>query len=99
MHLAQPSRWLADHHDFCHAAALVFTVLAPWPPWCPCNRLAYLSQQLKRTLIKTDHGVLLIERAGVNFYHVLHAGYKLFIDLWDAPLLLLPRLEFAFFKS
>ena len=23
--------WLADHHDFCHAAALVFTVLTPPP--------------------------------------------------------------------
>ena len=88
----QPSGWLADHHDFSDAAALVFAILAPGPSWRPRHRLTYLLQKLKRAFIEAHHRIFLVERTCVNFDDILHAGDKLFIDFCDAPLLLLPGL-------
>ncbi len=95
----QPRCWLADHHDFCHVTALVFDVFTPGPSRCPRHGLSNLPQKLKRTFIEAHDWVFLDQRECIDFDDILYAGDKLFIDFFDAPLLLLPRFEFAFLKA
>ena len=45
---------------------------------------------------KTDHGMVRVVVCVVQVQHVLHSSHELPAHLRDAPLLLLPRLEFVF---
>ena len=47
-------------------------------------------------LVKTHHRTLRVVLFVVQVQHILHPGHELPAHLWDAPLFLLPRLEFVF---
>lgn len=97
--LTQPGRRLTDHHHLGHAAALVFIVLTPGPSRRGVDRLAHFAQKLQRTLVKAHYRAGFVQREQVRLNHLFHAGDKLFVDLCDAPLLLLPGLEFVFLSN
>src|SRR5512145_1187216 len=63
------------------------------------QRDAGLFDQLLARFIKVDLGTSRIIRLRVNLQDVFHGSDKLGTDLWDAPLLLQPRLEVTFFKT
>src|SRR5262249_47325373 len=72
---------------------------AVWRSWLSGRREAGLVDQLLGRFIKVDLGTLRIIRLRVDLQHVFHGSNKLCTDLWDAPLLLPPRLEGTFFKT
>src|SRR5215475_1252923 len=100
-HLHMPPAGLRFHEEkkVTRAVALVFIIIALRPPWLRWQWLPRLFDELLGGLIKVDLGPCGIIWLGVDLQDVFHGGDELCPHLWDAPLLLQPRLEDCFFKT
>src|SRR5262249_8176896 len=98
LHMPPASLRFDKEKEIPGAIAFVFAIIALWPPWLSRQREAGLLDQLLGRFIKVDLGTLRIIRLRVDLQHVFHRSNKLCTDLWDAPLLLPPRLEGTFFS-
>jgi hypothetical protein len=57
-----------------------------------------ITHQLTSTLVKAQHRLSWFVGFGVQVQHILHPPDECGFYLWDAPLLVLPRLELVFFN-
>src|SRR5262252_7022320 len=100
-HLHMPPASLRFHEEkeVTCAVALVFVIIALRPPRLGRQRLPGLFNELLVGLIKVDLGPCGIIRRSIDLQDVFHGGDELRTHLWDAPLLLQPRLEDRFFNT
>ena len=62
-------------------------------------RIGHVAQQLKQALVKADDRMAGVVRRRIDLDHIFHGGDEILTYFGDAPLLFLPGLELAFFKS
>ena len=99
MHVPLAGLRFNKEKEIARAVAFIFVIKALRLPWLCRQGLSGLFAQLLVGLIKVDLGTCGIIRLRVDVQHVLHSGDKLAVHFWNAPLLLQPRLEVAFFKT
>src|SRR5512132_914709 len=99
MHVPPASLRLDKEKEISGAIAFVLVIKVLGLSRLHGQREPGLFDQLLVRFIKVDLGTSRIIGLGVDLQHVFHRGDKLRTDLWDAPLLLQPRLEVTFFKT
>ena len=87
-----------EHEQIARAVAYVLGVIAFHPARPSLNGRPLIGHQLLGCLVETDHGTVSVVVFVVQVKHVLHTCHELSAHLGNAPLLVLPRLEFVFFK-
>ncbi len=97
-HLDMPpaSFRLTEHEQVSSAVSLVLVVISFHPTRLGPDDRSLIGHQLPGCLVETDHGMVRVVVFVVQVQHVLHSSHELTAHLRDAPLLLLPRLEFVF---
>src|SRR3990172_5310319 len=90
---------LEEHKQIAGAVALVLVIVAFHLTRLSGQRRARLGNQLLGRLVEADLGSLRVVRLSIHLQHVFRGGYELGTDFRNAPLLLLPRLEFVFFNT
>ena len=97
-HLDMPpaSFRLTEHEQVSSAVSLVLVVISFHPTRLGADGRSLIDHQLLGRLVETDHGMVRVVVCVVQVQHVLHPSHELPAHLGDAPLLLLPRLEFVF---
>ena len=97
-HLDMPpaSFRLTEHEQVSSAVSLVLVVISFHPTRLGPDDRSLIGHQLPGCLVETDHGMVRVVVCVVQVQHVLHSSHELPAHLRDAPLLLLPRLEFVF---
>ena len=95
-----PASWTWAHRPGQVAGALSPPVLVVAAPVSPAGPAAGAGCQPATgwRLVKADHRPLGVIGFGVQVQHVLHVGHELGAHPWNAPLLLLPRLEGVFLR-
>ena len=97
-HLDMPpaSFRLTEHEQVSSAVSLVLVVISFHPTRLGPDDRSLIGHQLPGCLVETDHRMVRVVVCVVQVQHVLHSSHELPAHLRDAPLLLLPRLEFVF---
>jgi hypothetical protein len=90
---------LKEHEQVACPITLVLVVVPFRPPWLDGLDRARIFNQLLTGLIQAHLGTLRVVGFFVQVQHILHTGHKLGAHLRNAPLLPLPGLKFAFFRS
>src|SRR5919206_1830826 len=98
-HMPPASLRFHKEKEVARAVAGVFVIVALRPPRLSRQRLPGLLDELLARLIKVHFGPGGIIGLRVDLQDVFHRGNELRPHLWDAPLLLQPRLEDRFFKT
>ena len=81
---------LTEHEQVAGPVSLVVAIVTRLGP----DSGPLISHQLLGCLVEADHGIVRVVVLMVP--HILHSSHELPAHLRDAPLLLLPRLEFVF---
>src|SRR5438105_12325487 len=89
---------LAKQEEVGRAVPLVLKIISLHTTRRGWDRRACLGDQLFALFIKTDFRALGIVRLVVEVEHIFHPRDEFRTDFRDAPLFLLPRLEFVFFR-
>src|SRR5579859_4078236 len=78
---------------------LIFIIAASGRPWFERQWLAYLPMHDQWFLVKADHWLAFLIGLSIQMQDLLHRGNLLCIYSGNAPLLMLPRLQFIFFSN
>ena len=92
-------QWLQKHEQITGAIASILIIIAlNLPGMCGQGATRFLDQLLAR-LVKANHRPFWIVGLGIQVQYILHAGHERRSHSRNTPLLLLPRLQLAFFKA
>ena len=99
-----PTLRFTEHEQVPGPVSLVLGVIALHPSGLGFDRRPHVPEQLLGGLVETHHRTLPVvlfvikslPRTGYGVQHILHPGDELPAHLGNAPLFLLPRLEFVF---
>ena len=94
----QPLRGSMQRNRLRVPLAPVLVILSPRPPRFRRYRRPGVGQQLGGGFVEADHWSLRVIGLGVKFQHILNGRHEVGAYLRNAPPLLLPRLEGAFFR-
>ena len=98
-HVPTPGQRLDEDEEVGRPVAGVLVVPLGRRPRGRRDRLGHVAPQLLARLVEADHRAGRVVRLGVELQHVLHAvDERAVYPLREAPRLLPPRLEVAFFK-
>ena len=88
---ASPRQGLDEEKQVGCSQALIFIIRTLRRSWFHRQRLTDLSMHHQRLFIKTDQRRRWIIWLGIQIQHVFHGRHKGSIDVWNAPMLMLPR--------
>ena len=94
--LAPGSMHVEEDEQVSRSIAFILAVVTFEPARSGRDRLAYLTNELGRALVETDHRALGIGLFSIEVEHILHAGDVLAVDQRNAPHVLAPGLEAIF---
>src|SRR5579864_5319394 len=96
---AATSQRLHEHKQVRGPQAFVLIVRALGMSWFHRQWLTYLCMHHERLFVKTDQRGLGIIGLGIQVQHILHGCHKVGVDVRNAPLLMLPRLQRVFLSN
>ena len=95
-HVTPTSVGPSKHEQIAGTLPFVFVIITWSLTRLGWDRLSHVTDQLARALIKAHPWSEWIFRLSIQVQHIFHMVDKLCTDLRNAPLFLLPRLQFVF---
>lgn len=98
--VAPASQGLQEEKQVTRSFATIFIVITYWLAWLQRQRSSFLTDQLIRHFIKTDHRIMGMIGFGIQVQNIFHTPHEFSTDDgWYAPTLANPRFQFVFFKT